>query len=129
MSRFWAHIMIYQEVEHVEPLTKKNILEFFNQFIYPSSSTRAKLSIHLIAQASNGYSAAVGYSAAGEENVDASALRRNQDDAAVIEHKRPVSPATIPVDNVRKWKASLPLSPAATPVKGLAEFEGFGSKS
>ena len=116
-------------MEHIEPLTKKDILEFFNQYIHPSSSARAKLSIHLIAQASTGDSAAAGYCAAGEKNVDASALRRDQDAVAVNGHKRSVSPATIPIDNVGKWKASLPLSPAATLVKGLAEFEGFGSKS
>ncbi|PYH38592.1 uncharacterized protein BO87DRAFT_442857 [Aspergillus neoniger CBS 115656] len=136
-SRFWTQIMsgvldfeqVYQEVEHIEPLTRKDILEFFDQYIHPSSSARAKLSIHLIAQTSTRGSAAAGYSAATEENVDASALRRDQDAVTVNGHKRSLSPATIPIDNVGKWKASLPLSPAATPVKGLAEFEGFGSKS
>ncbi|GLA67965.1 insulinase (Peptidase M16) [Aspergillus tubingensis] len=136
-SRFWTHILsevldfeqVYQEVEHIEPLTKKDILEFFDQYIHPSSSTRAKLSIHLVARTSTEDSAAAGYSAAGEESVDASALRENQDAVAVKGHKRSVSPTTVPIDNVGKWKASLPLSPAATPVKGLAEFKGFRSKS
>ncbi|PWY80090.1 hypothetical protein BO83DRAFT_459862 [Aspergillus eucalypticola CBS 122712] len=130
-SRFWTHIMsevldfeqVYQEVEHIEPLTRKDILEFFNQYIHPSSSTRTKLSIHLIAQAPSRDSAATGYCAAGEKNVDTSALRRDQDAVAVNGHRRSVSPATIPIDKVRKWKASLPLSSAATPVKGLTNFE------
>ncbi|RHZ43567.1 uncharacterized protein CDV56_102153 [Aspergillus thermomutatus] len=138
-SRFWTHItsevfdfeQVYRDVENIEPLTKKDILEFFNQYIHPSSSTRAKLSIHLIARASTGASAAAEDSAAAEENPDASALRETQDVVAVNGHEPSVSSAKIPVkvENVKEWKASLHLSAAATPVKGLTEFEEFGSKS
>jgi insulysin len=64
---------VYRDIESIEPLTKKDILEFFNQDIHPSTSTRAKLSIHLIARASTGASAAAEESANAEENPDASA--------------------------------------------------------
>ncbi|OJJ72712.1 hypothetical protein ASPBRDRAFT_42436 [Aspergillus brasiliensis CBS 101740] len=131
-SRFWAHIksgtldfeQVYHDVEHIEPLTKKDVLDFFNQYIHPSSSTRAKLSIHCIAQAST----------AEATSVDSAAAVRNpetQDAVAVNGHEPSVSSAKIPIkiEHVKEWKASLPLSPAATPVKRLAEFEDFGSKS
>jgi insulysin len=122
---------VYRDVENIEPLTKNDILEFFNQYIHPSSSTRAKLSIHLIARAPTGASAGAGDSAAAEENPDASVLRENQDIVAINGHEPSVSSAKIPVkvENVREWKASLHLSAAATPVKGPTEFEEFGSKS
>jgi insulysin len=122
---------VYRDVENIESLTKKDILEFFNQYIHPSSSSRAKLSIHLIAQAFTGASAAAEDSAAAEENPDASALRKNQDVVAVNGYEPSVSRAKIPVkiENVKQWKASLQLSAVATPVKALIEFEEFGSKS
>ncbi|GFF53029.1 hypothetical protein IFM58399_09476 [Aspergillus lentulus] len=138
-SRFWTHNtsevfdfeQAYHDVENIEPLTKKDILEFFNQYIHPSSSTRAKLSIHLIARASTGTSAAAGDCAAAAENPDASVLRENQDLVAVNGHEPSVSNTRIPVkvENVKEWKASLHLSAAATPVRGLTEFAEFGSKS
>lgn len=120
----------YRDVENIEPLAKNDLLEFFNQYIHPFSSTRAKVSVHLIAQASTGASAAVEDSAAAEENSDASALRAEQDVVAVNGREPSVSSAMIPVkiEDVKAWKASLQLSAAATPVKSLSEFEEIGSK-
>ena len=120
----------YRDVENIEPLAKNDLLEFFNQYIHPFSSTRAKVSVHLIAQASTGASAAVEDSAAAEENSDASALRAEQDVVAVNGCEPSVSSAMIPVkiEDVKAWKASLQLSAAATPVKNLSEFEEIGSK-
>ena len=122
---------VYRDVENIEPLTKNDILEFFNQYIHPSSPTRAKLSVHLIAQAKLGASVAAKDSAAAERDPAASALRAEEDVLPVNGHAPSASRAKIPVkvENVRAWKASLHLAAAATPVKDLSEFEEFGSKS
>lgn len=37
---------------NIEPLTKTDMLDFFNKFIHPHSTTRAKAAVHLVAQAS-----------------------------------------------------------------------------
>ncbi|KAH7135013.1 Metalloenzyme, LuxS/M16 peptidase-like protein [Dendryphion nanum] len=58
-TRFWNHMFsdAYdfeqsdEDVKHTEPITKEEMKAFFAQFISPSSSKRAKLSVHLIAQA------------------------------------------------------------------------------
>lgn len=58
-SRFWEHItseyfdflQVDEDVAHLRPLTKSDLVEFFNRYIHPTSPTRAKLSVHLIAQA------------------------------------------------------------------------------
>ena len=120
----------YRDVEHIEALAKNDLLEFFNQYIHPFSSTRAKLSVHLIAQASTGASAAIENSAAAKENPNTSALRVKQDVVAINGCEHSVSRAMIPVkiDDVKAWKASLQLSAAATPVKSLSEFEKIESK-
>lgn len=89
------------------------------------------MSVHLIAQSSStGAFAAAADSAAAEEKPNVSALRAEQDVVAVNEHEPLVSSTKIPVkvEDVKAWKASLLLSAAATPVKGLSEFEEFGSK-
>ncbi len=59
-DRFWYHIgceyfdflQVDHDVAHLKPLTKEEMIDFFNHYIHPTSPTRAKLSIHMIAQAS-----------------------------------------------------------------------------
>ena len=59
-GRFWYHInneyfdflQVDHDVAHLKPLTKAELIEFFNRYIHPTSPSRAKLSIHMIAQAS-----------------------------------------------------------------------------
>ena len=59
-SRFVAHIsneyylfdQVDDDVAHVKPLTKKDIIEFFDKHIDPSSPDRSKLSIHMLAKSS-----------------------------------------------------------------------------
>ena len=59
-SRFWGHISseyydfvrVEHDVAHIKPLTKADMLQFFHYHLHPLSPTRAKLSIHMIAQAS-----------------------------------------------------------------------------
>ena len=59
-SRFWSHISNEyldflareHDVSHLKPLAKSDLIEFFNQYINPTSTSRAKLSVHLTAQSS-----------------------------------------------------------------------------
>ena len=59
-SRFWSHISNEyldflsreHDVSHLKPLTKSDLIEFFNYYIDPTSPSRAKLSVHMIAQSS-----------------------------------------------------------------------------
>lgn len=74
-SRFWGHISaeyydfnkVEHDVAHIKPLSKEEMIQFFDYHINPTSSTRAKLSIHMIAQASP---KAVGGSMSGEEKSE-----------------------------------------------------------
>lgn len=40
-----------QDADHIRPLTKTDMIEFFNEYIHPSSPSRAKLAVYLEAQA------------------------------------------------------------------------------
>ncbi|OJJ43998.1 hypothetical protein ASPZODRAFT_18773 [Penicilliopsis zonata CBS 506.65] len=67
-TRYWSHIgseyfdflQNENDAAGVRSLTKADIVQFYNQFIAPQSSTRAKLSIHLIAQSNTNGNAADG---------------------------------------------------------------------
>ena len=57
-SRFWTHITSdyynfeqrYNDVIHIKSLTKEDIVSFYNYYIDPSSESRSKLSVHLLAR-------------------------------------------------------------------------------
>ena len=59
-TRFWSHISNEyldflsreHDVSHLKPLTKSDLIDFFNHYINPTSPSRAKLSVHMIAQSS-----------------------------------------------------------------------------
>ena len=59
-ARFWSHIsneyldFLSREydVSYLKPLTKSDLIEFFKHYINPTSPSRAKLSVHMIAQSS-----------------------------------------------------------------------------
>lgn len=41
---------VHRDVEHIQPLTKSDLQTFYRSYFHPSSTTRAKASVHLIAQ-------------------------------------------------------------------------------
>lgn len=43
---------VYRDVEHIEPITKDEMLDFYRTYYHPNSPNRAKASVHLIAQSS-----------------------------------------------------------------------------
>lgn len=57
-GRLWHHVaseafdfdLVYRDVEHIEPLTKDDLQQFFRSYFHPASETRAKAAVHLIAQ-------------------------------------------------------------------------------
>ena len=59
-GRFWTHIttgrydflLVDEDVKHIKPLTKTDLIEFFKYHIHPQSPHRAKVSVHLQAQSS-----------------------------------------------------------------------------
>ena len=59
-GRFWTHItngrydflLVDEDVKHIRPLTKNDMMEFFKYYVHPQSPHRAKISVHLQAQSS-----------------------------------------------------------------------------
>ncbi|KAI4131369.1 MAG: hypothetical protein LQ338_001254 [Usnochroma carphineum] len=59
-ERFWNHIsgeyfnftQNETDAANIRPLTKQDMIDFFHHYIHPTSPSRAKLSVHMIAQSS-----------------------------------------------------------------------------
>ncbi|EOD51237.1 putative a-pheromone processing metallopeptidase ste23 protein [Neofusicoccum parvum UCRNP2] len=59
-NRLWTHVcsesfdfeLVDQDVAHIVPLTKSDLLNFFDHYISPQSASRAKISVHMLAQSS-----------------------------------------------------------------------------
>ncbi|KAG7129377.1 Insulin-degrading enzyme like protein [Verticillium longisporum] len=51
-SEYYTFELAQQDAEHIKKLTKANMVEFYRTFVKPGSATRAKVSVHLVAQSS-----------------------------------------------------------------------------
>nr|OQO25547.1 hypothetical protein B0A51_06866 [Rachicladosporium sp. CCFEE 5018] len=219
-DRLWFHIsgetfdfdLVSRDVEHIEPLTHADILAFFREYFLPTSPSRAKATVYLVAQASSPAAAITTSTSSLEEkrdkltstlsqlltqlgvSVDEKALAKQfeslklddgnavpeivksvttylrdgakmaeeqisaittqgqaalgqilpslginttaetngdakgQEVVANGEGKEEGKSKTVIIEDVRAWKASLPVSQGATAVRELSEFEELGSK-
>ncbi|KAK8900794.1 hypothetical protein QC760_010558 [Botrytis cinerea] len=127
-NRLWSYIeseefdfeLVHHDATHIEALTKEDMIQFYNQFILPSSPLRSKLSIHLIAQGTS----------FPEGNPDEQTISMNNEDhknaedgvAIVVNAK---SNGTIPyvITDVRQFKSMLQTTAGPQPVKHISEFE------
>jgi insulysin len=117
-GRHWAQISneyydfeaAQEDAAQVEKLTQAEMIDFYERFIDPTSPTRAKLIVQLIAQ---------GTSPKPEEA-----------DAKREEATAPISNGTEPVliTSVRDYKAGLGTTAGARPARDLTEFEELDSK-
>lgn len=110
----------HRDVENISPLTKDDLLEFFDQYIHPSSSTRTTLSIHLVAQKSTRVSDTADENAYSVEP----GMTINECEPPMAGARNPIE-----IDDVNAWKTSMPLAATAVPVKCLSEFEEGGIES
>jgi insulysin len=171
-----------QDAAHIKPLTKADMIEFFNHYIHPSSPSRAKLAVYLEAQAKSdvstkdiselvktlGLDSTASASAAtalqarlsaaspdvdkevadlrdyllhdlkvpeGKIDVAAEAWKKihaahGPGNDVVKDAEPPSANGTKPVfiEDVRSFKASLPASNGARPLKDLSEYEDVEAK-
>lgn len=91
-------------------LTKSDMIEFYTTYIAPSSPSRAKLAVYLIAQG----------------------VSEKTQDGAATESEAVKVPGNgteaVPIGNVRDYKSRLVASAGARPVNELGEFEDLDSK-
>ncbi|KAI8223509.1 insulin-degrading enzyme [Colletotrichum sp. SAR 10_96] len=113
-NRHWAQIaseyydfkLTYKDAAHIKLLTKADMVEFLQHYIKPSSSTRAKLSVHLHAQAGN----------STETKATMDGIKTQESDAAS-------TPKPVLIKDIRSFRANLQATRGARPAKDLSEYE------
>ncbi|CAM1505623.1 Fc.00g112600.m01.CDS01 [Cosmosporella sp. VM-42] len=125
-SRHWTQIVgEYYDFElaqldaaHVKPLTKSEMVDFFNKYLGPTSEERARLSVYLYAQGKE-------ESAEGETKEHQPLAKQGANGSAngksAIDH-------AVEIEDVYNFKAGLTASPGALPVKDLSEYEETDAK-
>ncbi|KAH8805629.1 Metalloenzyme, LuxS/M16 peptidase-like protein [Xylogone sp. PMI_703] len=137
-GRIWMHIdseyfdfeLVYHDAEHVRTLTKEEMIQFYNQYLLPSSKLRSKLAVHLNAQTSATPSGPV---LVIEKALDAMEHKERRASDLEIEASgdTQVSPnGTKPyvITDVRDFKMKMQVSAGPQPVRDVSEFEDLDPK-
>ena len=150
-NRLWAYInneyfnfyQVDQDVAAIRRLTKEDVKDFFDKYIDPESESRAKLSVHLIAQkdASKALDVDVGKETQADapekpDGVLAQVSEKLSDAMGALNVKTPAAETDgktkmkqpVVIEDVDLWKAGLQVSAGAVPQVEIAEFEDMESK-
>ncbi|KAF6824712.1 zinc protease [Colletotrichum musicola] len=117
-NRHWAQIASeyydfeqhQQDASHIRTLTKADMVEFFQRYIKPGSETRAKLSVHLYAQAS-----VPGKAADGAAKVNGVKEEEGETESS--------EPEPVLITDVRSFRAGLQATRGARSAKDLNEYK------
>lgn len=136
-NRFWDHIVSecydFEQADHdvaqLKPLTKPDLIEFFNHYISPSSPVRAKLAVHMLAQSSP---KSPPVAETEKEGVTSGPEPKSPEAPVKIigEENMKIGNGTTPtiIKDVHVWKAGLEVSRGARPVRDLSDFEELEAK-
>jgi len=142
-SRHWSHIdseyfdfeLVHEDAITIRALSKSDMIQFFEHYVSPSSTKRAKLAIHLHAQGSSAAPPTTSNLVEKTAMVVAEGLKAlkegssNVDDTiAKTEDTNGVAANAYVIGNVRDFKSMLAVSAGPQPVKDLSEFEDIDSK-
>jgi insulysin len=97
----------------VRELTKEDMLSFFNRYISPSSSERAKLSVHLTARVKTGETPLRDKDYADE----ASSVSISHKGQGLASKSHPIR-----INDCYAWRATRQVSDGVKPVRNLEEF-------
>jgi insulysin len=115
------------------------MIDFFNTHIDPASKTRAKIATHMLAKGISAQETTTTSSSSSttteQKKINTETQATNKDDTAsttsselrVEEQKKEVGVA-VRIEDIRSFKAAMPLSEAMRAVRNISEFEDLGSK-
>jgi insulysin len=105
------------------------MIEFYTHYIHPTSTHRAKIAVHLIAQGLAPPTVATAVIEKGIQILGLNKTGKDEEDGEAVEVK-PEGNGTTPIviTDVREFKSRLQVSAGPQPVKHLSEFEELDSK-
>jgi insulysin len=108
------------------------MIEFYNEYILPSSPVRSKLAVHLNAQAIAETKDTQGVTAVVENGLKALGLnkdKKDEEDGEAVPVKVEGNGTTpFVITDVREFKSKMQISAGPQPVKHISEFEELDSK-
>jgi insulysin len=123
--------VVHHDAANVKVLTKADMVEFYQNFIHPSSPARSKLAIHMTAQSSTPTDTSPVKKAVGK-SLKVLGLNKDHKDeedgeaTSVEVEGNGTTPYTI--TDVREFKSMLQVSAGPQPVKHISEFEDLDAK-
>ena len=120
------------DVAYIAPLTKDDMITFYDRYISPTSPSRAKLSVHMLAQSTISNIALPKPSAQEDEGLDTGPPALEDGNLVDTDASKKGSAATqafkegceiVTIGNVHVWKAGLQASAGPRSVRPLYEFE------
>jgi len=133
----------YHDAEHIQKLTKQDMLEFFLHYIAPNSPARAKLAIHLHARGVSEVSTPIEKVPSEVSVTEVNGTVEKGIDRLKIGSKseeltngytpngsaiKAAGPKPYLIENIRDFRSRLVVSAGPQPVKDLSEFEELDSK-
>lgn len=116
---------VHHDAANVKALTKDDMIQFYDQFILPSSPLRSKLAIHLIAQGTS-------LPEVKPEEQSILAVNKDRKDAedgeAITVNVEGNGTKPFVITDVRQFKSMLQVTAGPQPVKHISEFEELDSK-
>jgi insulysin len=105
------------------------MIEFYQQFIHPTSPARSKLAIHLAAQSHSDTSVVKEIVTKGLKVLSLNKDHKDEEDGEVVSVNAEGN-GTKPyiITDVREFKSLLQVSAGPQPVKHISEFEDLDSK-
>lgn len=118
---------MHHDAAHIQELSKKEMIEFYNHFILPTSPARSKLAVHLVAQGT-APEVASGVSDIVKKGMES--LGINGEKNAETSKEVKIDNGTTPflIKDVRELRARLQISAGPQAVKDISEFEELDSK-
>lgn len=103
------------------------MIQFYNHFILPSSPLRAKLAVHLIAQAS-AEDVSTGVNGVLEKGMKTLGLAKDTKGEELVAKLEGNGTTPYVIKDVREFRAMMQVSAGPQAVKDISEFEELDSK-
>lgn len=150
---YWAEantFTVFEDAKHIKPLTKADMIAFFNEYVDPSSPARAKLAVHMhalgksksanpaIVEEVKPIAEKLGEKVETVASIVANGVAKVEEELSKVglvklgegwkTENGGNGVEAVEIKDVRHFKASLAVTPGPLPVKDISEFEDLEAK-
>ena len=128
---------MFEDAKHIKPLTKQEMIDFFNEFVDPASPARAKLAVHMhalgVSKASTETPTPVGDKVQqiiedGVQQVETELAKAGLVDGKTEGETEANGVRKVVIEDVREFKAGLAVTRGPRAVRDVSVFEELEAK-